>query len=48
MQSKVARMPRESGGAQLGETELEEELLDGLGQRNFPEELVKEQRFLTE
>ena len=43
MQSEVARMLRESGGSQFGETELEEELLEGLRQRNFPEEVIEEQ-----
>ena len=56
MQSKVARLMRKSGGAQLGETELEEDLLENLRQRSISEDVVKEQgkkfaratRFITE
>ena len=43
MQSKVAKMLRESEGAQFGETELEEELLEVLRRRNFPKETIEEQ-----
>ena len=43
MQSKVARKLREGGGSHFDETELEEELLEGLRQRNFAEEVIEEQ-----
>ena len=56
MQTKVATRLRTGGSAFFGERELEEELLECLRQRQFPEEVVQEQgkrlakatRFITE
>ena len=43
MQTKVAKLIRQGGGAQFGETELEEDLLENLRQKNFSEDVIVEQ-----